>query len=196
MLVGTLEKEVEVWGNRRSSRFSPNARIEERTEESRASVEILLDVSGSISIDLLRGFLLQLYPILEVLSGDEELLLKVGTFSNSFSGFQTIRSKEDIAKFSPQIGGGTNFEVAATSFTPDPGRRITKIVFTDGVLGSKQKTRVPDIVWIVFGDNMDFTPLGGRIIRISEKDYNDMINSCLMAQDDIELDEDFKNIKI
>lgn len=196
MLVGTLEKDVEVWGNRRSSRFSPNARIEERTVEDRASVEVILDVSGSISVDLLRGFLLQLYPILEALSGDQELTLKVGTFSDSFSGFQIIRSKEDIAKFNPRIGGGTRFEVAATSFTPDPGRRITKIVFTDGVLGYEQKTRVPDIVWIVFGDKMDFTPLGGRIIKVSEKEYKEMINTSLMVQEENELreEEKIKNI--
>ena len=193
LLVGTLEKDEERWGTRRASRFNPNPRIEERITESRASAEVILDVSGSISIDLLRGFLLQLYPILEELSGDQEISIKVGCFADNFSGWQEIRSKKDIESFTPSVGGGTNFEIAATSFTKDPGRTITKIVFTDGCLGRPQKTRVPDIIWVVFGDKMDFVPLGGRIIKVSEKEYREMITQHLLHEEEIE-QEDSKKI--
>ena len=184
LLEGTLEKVEERWGNRRASRFNPNPRIEERITESKASAEVILDVSGSISVDLLKGFLLQLYPMLEALSEDEEVSIKVGCFSTKFSGWTTIRNKKDIENFEPLIGGGTDFELAATSFSKDPGRTITKIVFTDGCLGNPQKTRVSDIIWIVFGDEMDFVPLGGRIIKVSEKEYRDMINTSLLYQED------------
>ena len=177
LLVGTLEKQVEGWGNRRASRFNPNPRIQERTEEERPSVEIILDVSGSISVELLRGFLSQLYPIFQAIFDEENLTMKVGTFSTSFSGFQEIKTKKDIAKFDTSTGGGTNFELAATSFTPDPGRKTIKIVFTDGELGTPQQTRVPDIIWIVFGKKMNFTPIGGRIIHVSEKEYKDMLDN-------------------
>ena len=179
LLVGMEEKTVEVWGNRRSSRYNPNARIEERTEEMKPSVEVVLDVSGSISAELLRGFLLQLYPIMQEVFCDEGLTMKVGSFSNGFSGFTELKSKKDIMEYKPvRVGGtGTNFEAAATAFSKDPGKRITKIVFTDGELGSPQRTRVPDIRWIVFGDKMDFTPLGGTIIKVSDEDFKKMMET-------------------
>lgn len=193
LLTGTIEKTIEVWGNRRSSRYNPNARIEERTEESGAEVEVILDVSGSISVQLLRGFLLQLYPILEEMS-EEDFSIKVGCFSTSFSGWQVIHNKNDIRTFSPKIGGGTDFEVASTSFTKDPGRKITKIVFTDGELGRPQTTRVPDIIWIVFGNDMDFTPLGGRIIRVDDNSYNNMISQSLVEELEPEMTTSIKKI--
>jgi len=188
VLADTQERIVEVWGTRRASRFNPNARIEERTEETSVSVEVILDVSGSISLELLRGFLSQLYPIFETLFGTGNVKLKVGTFADNFSGFQIISSREDIANFDPEIGGATNYELAATSFSQNKGEKVVKIVFTDGRLDRYpehvQKTRVTDIIWIVFGDKMDFTPLGGRIIRVSEKEYNDMLASGLIYQSD------------
>lgn len=173
-LVGSLEKTEEVWGNRRSSRFNPNARIEERIYETSPQVEVLLDTSGSISSSLLKGFLLQLYPLFESLYG-EETKLKVGCFGSFFSGFTEIKNKKDIMNYSPVSGGGTDFEVAATSFSKDPGRKITKIVFTDGCLGTPQVTRVDNIIWIVFGESADFKPVGGRIIKISDKECDNMI---------------------
>ncbi len=188
VLAGTQERIVEKWSTRRSSRFNPNPRIEEMTEETGVSVEVILDVSGSISVELLRGFLLQLYPIFETLYGTGNVSLKVGTFSTKFSGFQVIKNREDIASYDPEIGGWTNYEVAATSFSQNRGDRAVKIVFTDGVLDGKpehkQRTRVSDIIGSVFGDRMNFTPLGGRIIRVSEKEYNDMIASGLVYQSD------------
>lgn len=186
MLIGKLEKTTERWGNRRSSRYNPNARIEERVEEGQPKVEVILDVSVSVSKQLLKGFLMQLYHILESLKEDdnEEISFKVGTFSTNFSSFTYIRSKKDIKEYEPQIGGGTDFEVAATSFSEDPGKTITKIVFTDGCLGSSQKTRVDDIIWIVFGDKMNFTPLGGRIIKVSDKEYQEIMNTKMYSEDE------------
>lgn len=177
LLVGILEKTEEVWGNRRSSRFNPNARIEERVFEKLPSVEVVLDASGSISGDLLRGFLLQLYPLFESLYNEENVSMKVGTFDDEFHGFETINSRDDIVNLKPHGGGGTNFEAAACAFTNDPGRTITKIVFTDGQAGVHQETRVDDIIWVVFGDRMNFEPVGGRIIKVSDEEYNDIIKS-------------------
>ncbi len=170
-----LEKGEEVWSYRRASHSNPNPRVEERITESLPDVEIILDKSGSISDSLLRGFLYQLYPILMAYFGEEKFSIKVGTFAERFSGFEEIRSKQDIANYSPvSVGISTDFELAATSFSYDPGRRIKKIVFTDGVLGYPQRTRMSDIIWIVFGNEMDFSPLGGQIIKVSEEDYEKM----------------------
>ena len=177
LLVGTLEKTEEVWGNRRSSRFNPNARIEERTFEGMPEVEVIMDSSGSVSNTLLIGFLLQLYPLFESVYDEEETTIRVGCFGSKFTGFTTIRSKSDIEKYNPEATGGTDFEVAATSFSKDPGGQITKIVFTDGELGHSQRTRANDIIWIVFGNKMNFNPVGGRVIRVSDKEYDEIIET-------------------
>jgi predicted metal-dependent peptidase len=138
------------------------------------NIEVVLDVSGSISPALLKGFLMQLVTLFESVYG-EDVTIKVGCFSNDFGGFTTIKTVEDIKKFKVTPGGGTNFEIAATAFSQDRGRNTTKIVFTDGVLGHPQRTRADDIIWIVFGDSMNFKPVGGRIVNVSSKDYDEMI---------------------
>lgn len=183
LLVGTVEKTEEVWGTRRASRFNPNARIEERTYEALPPiVEVIMDSSGSISSELLKGFLFQLFPLFESMMG-EEVRFRVGCFGTSFSGFTEIRSIEDIKRYKPMGGGGTDFEVAATSFTPDPGRQNIKIVFTDGCLGNPQTTKVDNIIWIFFGKFHDFQPVSGRVIQISDKEYDDMISSGFSLDD-------------
>lgn len=185
LLVGSLEKEEDVWGYRRANRSSPNARIEERTYDTLPQIEIVLDSSGSISSELLKGFLLQLYPIFDVVY-DEKPVIKVGCFSNDFYGFNEIRSKADIAKFNPQGGGGTNYEAAASAFTKDPGHKITKIVFTDGDSGINPTTNTSDVIWVVFGNPIKFKPIGGRIIKVNEDEYKDIISTGSKLLDDKE----------
>ncbi len=183
LLVGTLEKEQEVWGTRRASRFNPNARIEERTFEAYPQIEVVLDTSGSISKDLLKGFLLQLYALFDSVYG-EGISIKVGCFGNTFGGFTEIRTKQDILNYKPKNGGGTNYEAAATAFSKTPG--VTKIVFTDGDRGTAQTTEVPGIIWVVFGPGKDkFKPLSGRVIGVSDKEYNSMISEAkFVAQEE------------
>ena len=119
---------------------------------------------------------MQLCTLFESIYGDE-VQIKVGCFSDGFSGFSIVKNKNDILNYNLRIGGGTDFEVAATSFSKDPGKKTTKIVFTDGMLGIPQRTRVTDICWLVFGDNMNFTPLGGRIIKVSQEEVNKMMSN-------------------
>ena len=175
LLVGTLEETKEVWGTRRASRFNPNPRIEERIYETMPSVEIILDTSGSISADLLKGFLIQLCTLFESMYGTE-MKIKVGCFADKFSGFTEIKSTKDVINYTPAVTGGTNFEVAATSFSKN-SHNTTKIVFTDGGVGVSQRTRVDDIFWIVFGNYSNFKPVGGKIIKVSNQEYDKMIKT-------------------
>ena len=141
------------------------------------TVEIIMDSSGSISATLLRGFLLQLYPLFQELYGEEETSIKVGCFGSKFGGFTRIRKRKDIEEYEPYYGGGTDFEVAATSFSYDPGRKNIKIVFTDGELGYPQQTRVDDLIWIVFGNKANFKPVGGRVIRVTDREFDEIMAS-------------------
>ena len=171
LLIRSVEEENEMWGYRRASRNMPNARIEDRIEEERAITEVVLDTSGSVSNTLLRAFIRQ------VLTMFKHTDIKVGCFGTGFSGFTEIRNINQAENFQITRYGGTDFEVAASAFTKEKGnKKINKIVFTDGVLGSAQKTPANDIIWIVFGKGMNFSPLGGKIIRVDEKDLNEMLS--------------------
>lgn len=180
LLIRSIENEIETWGFRRASRFSPNARIEDRIQDDRATTEVVLDTSGSISDILLRGFLCQLVPLFK------ETEIKVGCFGGEFHGFMELQSMEQVMEFRAiRDNGGTNFEAAATAFTKDKGnKKINKIVFTDGMLDGwtdhRQRTKVDNIMWIVFGNKPDFEPISGKIIRVSEKDLNQILNDVAM----------------
>lgn len=185
LLIRSVEEDNEIWGYRRANRYSPNARIEDRTLDNRATTEIILDTSGSISDELLKGFLMQLVPLFK------ESKIKVGCFSGRFYGFTELQTLKQIQEFKAiRDRNGTNFEAAATAFSRDgENEKINKIVFTDGQLDELdyhvQQTKVDGIIWIVFGEKMDFKPLGGRIIRIDQKDLQKMINTFCLTQSQV-----------
>ncbi len=64
----------------------------------RPTIEILLDISGSINTQLLRNFLKECLGTLTYSK------IKVGCFDDDFYGFQEVRNKTDIENF-PLKGG-------------------------------------------------------------------------------------------
>lgn len=118
--------------------------------------EIVLDVSGSVSEQLLKNFLRECRHILD------NSKVKVGCFNTKFHGFTEIKRQEDIDNMHFPIGGGTDFDVAVQAFS----RRATnKIIFTDGY-AKMPKTDVRNVIWVVFG-NEKINPKGGRVINIT-----------------------------
>lgn len=186
VLVRTNKEIRPMWSTRRASRYNPNPRIESRPVKERAVTEVVLDTSGSIEDVLLKNFLKQLLPLFK------ETEIKVGCFANDFYGFTELRTLKEVEQFKAvRKSSGTNFEAAATAFSKTNGsKKINKIVFTDGELGYAQRTRVDDIIWIVFGDRMDFKPLGGKIIRIQGEEYRRLLN--MDNQQGIEKEENKK----
>jgi len=169
VLVKSMEEMEDAWVYRRSSQFNPNVRVDEIEQDERAITEVVLDVSGSIGDDLLRGFLRQLVPLLK----DSDI--RVGCFDDNFYGFKELKTKKQIEEFRATRGGyGTNFEAAATAFTHKPRRRTNKIVFTDGQLGSNPRTEAKDVIWLVFGGKSDFKPIGGKIVKIRNEELEKM----------------------
>ena len=117
--------------------------------------EIVLDVSGSVSEQLLKNFLRECRHIID------NSKVKVGCFNTKFHGFTEIKRQEDIDNMHFQIGGGTDFDIAVQAFS----RRATnKIIFTDGC-AQMPKTDVRNVIWVVFG-NEKINPKGGRVINI------------------------------
>ena len=176
-----LEKEEDRWTYRRADEDNDyQARIGTLEVEDHPETEVMLDVSGSIDDDFLKGFLRQLKPLVK------ESKLKVGFFADyATKEFQEIKSLKDIEHLKIfQPGCGTNIDAAARAFSRK--KEINKIVFTDGYSYDmpKEDLKKLNIIWLVFG-NKDFKPCCGKVIFIDEKELR--FKTLKSKTDDLEL---------
>ncbi len=166
-----VEKTETIWSQRRSIAENNYAyRLEENDIEDEAETEIMIDVSGSVDLDLIKAFLRQIKPILK------QSKLKVGCFNEKFWGLVDIKSVRDIDNFTiPKGARGTSawtedWDLAVRSFTKK--REINKIVFTDGEpcpgTMPKEDLKRENVIWLVYG-NKYFNPCCGKVINITEK---------------------------
>jgi predicted metal-dependent peptidase len=166
-----VEKTETIWSQRRSIAENNYAyRLEENDIEDEAETEIMIDVSGSVDLDLVKAFLRQIKPILK------QSKLKVGCFNEKFWGLVDIKSVKDIDNFTiPRGARGDSawtedWDLAVRSFTKK--REINKIVFTDGYpcpgTMPKEDLKRENVIWLVYG-NKDFNPCCGRVINITER---------------------------
>ncbi len=166
-----VEKSETIWSNRRSIAENNYAyRLEEYEVEDEAETEVMIDVSGSVSLELVKAFLRQLKPLLK------QSKLRVACFNEQFWGFLNIKNVKDIDNFIiPQQARGSSawtedWDLAVRSFTKK--REINKIVFTDGYpcpgTMPKEDLKRENIIWLVYG-NKDFKPCCGKVINITKK---------------------------
>ena len=166
-----VEKTETIWSQKRSIAENNYAyRLEENDIEDEAETEIMIDVSGSVDLDLVKAFLRQTKPILK------QSKLKVGCFNEKFWGLVDIKSARDIDNFTiPREARGysawtEDWDLAVRSFTRK--REINKIVFTDGYpcpgTMPKEDLKRENVIWLVYG-NKDFQPCCGKVINITEK---------------------------
>ena len=166
-----VEKTETIWSQRRSIAENNYAyRLEENDIEDEAETEVMIDVSGSVDLELVKTFLRQLKPLLE------QSKLRVGCFNEQFWGLVDIKNVKDIDNFTiPRGARGhsawtEDWDLAVRSFTKK--REINKIVFTDGYpcpgTMPKEDLKRENIIWLVYG-NKDFKPCCGKVINITEK---------------------------
>ena len=171
-----VEKTETIWSQRRSIAENNYAyRLEENDIEDEAQTEVMIDVSGSVSLDMVKAFLRQLKPILK------ESKLRVGCFNEKYWGMVEIKSNRDIDNFKiPQAARGSSawtedWDLAVRSFTKK--REINKIVFTDGepCPGTMPKSDLKgtNVIWLVYS-NRNFNPCCGKVIQISERDLQNL----------------------
>ena len=160
LLIRSLDIEDEAWGHKFSSRENGYAaRIEDVELDERTETEIILDTSGSVSVELLKNFLRQVKTILK------NSTIRVGTFSTTFHGFVEIKKESDIDHLKITVGGGTNFDAASRAFTTR--KDVNKICFTDGQDSGNPgiQNKRKDIVWVSF-ENPNFRPDNGRVLFV------------------------------
>ena len=166
-----IEKSETIWSQRRSIAENNYAyRLEENEIEEDSETEVMIDVSGSVDLELVKSFLRQLKPLLK------ESKLRVGCFNEKFWGLVDIKNVRDIDNFTiPREARGhsawtEDWDLAVRSFTKK--REINKIVFTDGYpcpgTMPKEDLKRENIIWLVYG-NEDFKPCCGKVINITER---------------------------
>lgn len=166
-----VEKTETIWSQRKSIAENNYAyRLEENDIDDEAETEVMIDVSGSVDLDLVRAFLRMLKPILK------ESKLKVGCFNEKYWGMTEIKSVTDIDNFEIPSGARghsawtEDWDLAVRSFTKK--REINKIVFTDGEpcpgTMPKDDLRNENVIWLVYG-NKNFKPCCGTVIQITSK---------------------------
>lgn len=180
MLKKSFDEERDRWSYRRSGAENDYmARVEELEDESRPDTEVMLDVSGSVNIHLLREFLRQLKPLLK------SSKLKVGCFDEFVYDFKEIKTKEDIDYF--QITAKSqwteNWDAAVRAFSKK--KEVNKIIFTDGYpcpgTMPKEDLKGKNVIWIVYG-NKDFNPCCGKVIQVSERQLQSYIQTAPLSR--------------
>lgn len=170
LLKNEFEKVESVWSYRRSSRenfYMP--RIESRQNYDQPATEVILDTSGSIDDELLRGFLRQVKALLKDAYKDSEsrdIKLKIGCFDDRFHGFTEIKKTKDIDSYRFVGRGGTCIDSACRAFSKD--KKVNRIVFTDGYDGygfPRGDYKNLKIIFVVF-DNPDFRYSDGKVIHV------------------------------
>lgn len=182
-----IEKTETIWSQRRSIEENNYAyRLEENDIEDDAETEVMIDVSGSVDLELVKSFLRQLKPLLK------QSKLRVGCFNEKFWGLVDIKNIKDIDKFTiPREARGhsawtEDWDLAVRSFTKK--REINKIVFTDGYpcpgTMPKEDLKRENVIWLVYG-NEDFEPCCGKVINITEKQLEQLhqINKTSYMED-------------
>lgn len=171
-----IEKSETIWSRRRSIAENNYAyRLEENDIEDDSETEVMIDVSGSVELGLVKAFLRQLKPLLK------QSKLRVGCFNEKFWGLADIKTEKDIDKFAiPKGARGSSartedWDLAVRSFTKK--REINKIVFTDGYpcpgTMPKDDLKRENVIWLVYG-NRHFKPCCGKVIDITEKQLEQM----------------------
>lgn len=172
-----IEKPEITWSKRRRSMPENNYAygLEEIDREEDAHTEVMIDVSGSVSLEQVKAFLRSLKSLLKQSS------LRVGCFNEKFWGMVNIKNVRDIDNFTiPEDARGSSawtedWDLAVRSFSKD--RNVNKIVFTDGWpqpgTMPKEDLKGENVIWLVYG-NRNFNPCCGKVKQITEKELKEM----------------------
>ena len=174
LLKREVDKTEDIWSQRRSIAENNYAyRMDEYDIDEGVETEVMIDVSGSVSLNLVKAFLRQLKPIVK------DSKLRVGCFNAEFWGFVDVKNEKDIDNFEiPREARGfyswtEDWDLAVRSFTKK--KEINKLVFTDGFpcpgTMPKEDLKRENVIWLVYG-NKKFRPCCGKVINITGKQLN------------------------
>jgi len=162
-----VDSAVDIWSQRKGIAENNYAyRLEEYDNPEKGKAEVMVDISGSVDIPMIKGMLRQLKPLLK------EAELSVGCFNLKFWGLKPIKSEKDIDNFSiprewRDWSNSQSWDLAVRSFSKS--RETTKFVFTDGCNWNgdmpADDLKHENVLWLVY-DNEDFDPCCGKVIMV------------------------------
>jgi len=184
-----IEKSETIWSQNRSIAENNYAyRLEEKDIEDEAETEVMIDVSGSVNLNMVKAFLRMLKPLLK------ESKLRVGCFNEKYWGMTEIKSVHDIDNFIiPKGARGDSawtedWDLAVRSFSKK--KEINKIVFTDGEpcpgTMPKKDLKHENVFWLVYG-NKNFRPCCGKVIDITKDQLGKLNVSFEQQQTDTDI---------
>ncbi len=175
------ELEEAYWSYRRADRNNDwQPRVEYKYREDKALVEVMLDTSGSVDDNLLRGFLREIKNLVR------NAELKVGCFDTQFYGFQSIKKVSDIDQLQIVGRGGTSFDEALAHFSKERMQNVYKIIFTDGldvVTDKEENRRIKNLFWLVWRD-IEFKPCCGKVLKVDPNEIRQMFKENQAHQND------------
>jgi len=123
-------------------------------------VVIALDVSGSISEDMIRDFLSEVKGMMEMYTTYSIMVFSFDTEVYNPVVF-TEDNGEDICDYEPMGGGGTDFDVCYTYMKEQGIEPKQFIMFTDGYpFGSWGDEQYCDSVFVIHGNDQIQAPFG------------------------------------
>jgi predicted metal-dependent peptidase len=125
-----------------------------RLPEDTIKVAVAIDVSGSISQDVMTLFISEIYGLMSQYASFSVTIWSFDTKINSVETF-TEENKEDLLFWEPVGGGGTNIKKNFDYIKKNQLDFKTLIILTDLEDGSERKVNpmeVPDTVWIIKND--------------------------------------------
>ena len=123
-------------------------------------VEVFMDVSGSITDEMIRDFLGEIKGIMEMFP---EFRLGVATFDTRVYNYQvfTQENADDILTYDVKGGGGTDFDAVYEFMKDKEIEPNTMVMFTDGYpCGSWGDESYCDALFIIHGSESIVPPFG------------------------------------
>ena len=187
LLIKTIIKETDYWSYRRSDAENDYmARVGTYEEPIKSQTEVMLDVSSSVDITLLKEFLRQLKPLFN------HTHIKVGFFDDEATPFTEIKKISDIDNMKIRTGGGTNLDCAVRAFSRGKGsNKINKIIFTDGygMMPREDLKNVKNLIWLLYDHTeIDFHPVCGKVIYVDTKSIYSQNNNAKVNLEQVQPD--------
>ncbi|PRY38505.1 putative metal-dependent peptidase [Spirosoma oryzae] len=129
-------------------------------------IYLFVDTSGSIGARELNVFGAELRGI----AGQFGKPIEVLYVDHHLAGMQTVEPDE-TADLVPVGGGGTSFEPPFSYLRDEGIQPACAVYFTDGICDDYpdfDPTEQYPVLWVILGDNKNFSPPFGRVLHIAE----------------------------
>lgn len=130
------------------------------------NINVAIDVSGSISQDIFQTFMNEVNGILTQYADYKLTITCWDTQCHNTKTFDPY-SLEDIKEYEAVGGGGTDPECVFEMIENSEDNTADTVIFlTDGYFSLSRDYFDKRVLWTVFGDNKEFSPVFGEVVHL------------------------------